>query len=122
METPILIVHIVGALALGGVVGYTFYSIFTNKAEMYLKLSYTLGAGLIVQALSGSALELSMAHPALFLVYCSKIALYLGAVGVTQLALIYKMNNLQMQLPLAYIRNYSLITVVAIIATGLVLH
>lgn len=81
-----------------------------------------LGGGLIAQAISGSLLELTMPHPGQFLIFCSKILLYVGLVFGTQLALFAKMHKLHMPVSFQYISYCIGFTFAAMLGTGLLLR
>jgi len=118
MNTAFLITHIIGASLLGIVIVLSFVSIFTNASNFYKKLLYSLCYGLGLQTVTGSLLELSSPHAALFVVFCSKILFYLLAVVLTQVALLVKMYKSDMKVSTKYIFYSVGFTALTVAITG----
>ncbi len=86
----LLFMHVLGAGITGFMVIFSFVLILLNKSALYRNISIGLAGMTLFQIITGSLISLLSADSVA--TYCTRIALYMSIVLVTEIALFWKMK------------------------------
>ena len=95
MLNIILLIHLLGALITGILIFLGVGSILKNETEKFSFYSKSIGLIGGFDLISGSVLTIASSHQSAF-IFCTRIALYVGIIAVTESVFYFKMRGISL--------------------------
>ncbi len=92
MEKYLLMIHLLGAMYLGGYILYALMQVFQDNSEMIGKSIQSIAASSTFQIITGSILALLSSNYS-FTQYCRNIGIYIVVVTAVELLLVLKLKT-----------------------------